>query len=106
MRTRLGEAEDVGYDFMEQKCGEENHITPFFNGLLQFENQLTAVRVALGDASTMLSCPKINSLYISAVHDSFCTDFAAANANGFILFLLVSMSSMIIVTLRASWRVS
>jgi hypothetical protein len=106
MRTVLGEAEVVGYETMEQRCGPGNLVGKFFSGVIMLESQVTAVRVALSDASDMLSCPKINSLYTSAIHESVCTDFAAANANGFLLFLLVSISSMILITLRASWRTS
>jgi hypothetical protein len=106
MRTRLEEAEAVGYETIKQKCGPGNNVDSFFSGVTMLESQLTAVRVALSDASDMVSCPKINSLYTSTMHVSVCTDFAAANANGFLMFLLVSISSMILITLRASWRMS
>jgi hypothetical protein len=89
---------------MKAQCGKGNHVDQFFNGVYSLEGQLTNVLEALKDASDTLACPAIHTLYVSAVHDAVCTDFATANANGFLLFLLVSVSNMVLITLRASWR--
>jgi hypothetical protein len=104
MRTHLAQAEAVGLDTMKEQCGTGNHVDKFFNGVYTLEGQLTNVLAALKEAGDTLACPAIHTLYVSAVHDAVCTDFATANANGFILLLLVSISNMILITLRSSWR--
>lgn len=106
MRTRLDEADAIGYENLEELCGEGNHVTPFFMGILELESQLTSVHTGLRDASDMLSCPRINSMYTRAVYVSICTEFAYANATGFVLLLAVTLSTMVLVSLRASWRAS
>ena len=68
----------------------------------KFEN----VDMAIKQGYDALSCPRVNALYIDAVHGAFCTDFATANSNGLMLLLLLSFSGMILITLRASWRSS
>ena len=106
MRDRLEDAEAVGYGTIEQKCGNGNNIREFFSGVFTLEPQLTTVQIALSEASSMLSCPNVNTLYTQGVHGSVCTDFASANASGFLLFLATAISSMILITLRAAWRSS
>lgn len=64
---------------------------------------LTTIRRSLDSAATSVSCPRINPLYVSLVHDAICTDATAAVARGFAMFLLLSISLMIMISLRASW---
>jgi hypothetical protein len=106
MRARLNEADAVGYDTMKDRCGEGNHIDVFFTGVSNLVGHLALVRNSLGEVTKALACPNINSLYSRSVHGVLCTDVAAASANGFVLLFVVSLASMILVTLRASWRQS
>ena len=64
---------------------------------------LTTIRRSLLSASTSISCPRINPLYISLVHDAICTDTAAASARGFILFVILGICLMVMISLRAAW---
>lgn len=104
MRARLDEADAVGFAFMRQVCGQGNKIDLFFNGVRILERKLYSVQASLANTGNALQCPKISMLYSSLMEESVCTDMASANANGFILLLLVAFSNMILITLRASWR--
>lgn len=104
MRTSIEEAEAVGIDTIKARCGRGNQVDELFTGVFVLRSQLRVVRVALGEAVDILSCPTIHSLYSRAVHDTLCTDLATATADGFLLFLLISLSSMMLITLRAAWR--
>jgi hypothetical protein len=104
LQARIAEAHDVGHDTMREHCGEGNHIDIFFSGIQNLASHLDLVRGSLAEVTTALACPNINSLYSRSVHGVLCTDIAAASANGFVLLFLVSLASMILISLRASWR--
>jgi hypothetical protein len=104
MRYRLEQADAVGYDIMRDRCGTGNNVDRFFVGVRILEGQLYSVQVSLANAGNTLQCPKIHKLYSSVIQDSVCTEMASANANGFVLVLLVAISNMILISLRASWR--
>ena len=104
MRGRLDEAESVGYAFMRDICGPENSVDKFFGGIGVLEVKLFTVQVSLANTGDAMQCPKINTLYSSIIQDSVCTEMASGNANGFVLLLLVAISNMVLISLRASWR--
>jgi hypothetical protein len=104
MRFRLEQADAVGYGTLRDRCGTGNNVDRFFVGIRILEGQLYSVQVSLANAGDTLQCPKIHKLYSSVMQDSVCTDMASANANGFVLVLLVAISNMIIISLRATWR--
>jgi hypothetical protein len=104
MRLRLDQADAVGYEIMRDRCGTGNNIDRFFVGVRILEGQLHSVQVSLATAGDTLQCPKIHKLYSSVIQDSVCTDMASANANGFVLVILVAISNMILISLRASWK--
>jgi len=103
--AQLSFAKDVvGLDFLEEQCGPGNLVRSFFQDMTVLNEKFANVGLAIKKGYDALSCPSINSLYVDAVHGALCTDFATANANGMILFFMVSFSGMILITLRASWR--
>jgi hypothetical protein len=104
MHYRLEQADAVGYNFLRDQCGPGNNVDRFFVGLRILAGQLYSVQVSLANAGNTLQCPKIHKLYSSVIQDSVCTEMASANANGFVLVLLVAISNMILISLRASWR--
>lgn len=101
---RVAVAEGLGTGLMETACGEGNLVGPFFSNLRVLQGHLDDVDVAITDAYDALECPRINTLYVRVMHDALCTDFATANANGFLLFLFAGLSGLVLITLRASWR--
>jgi hypothetical protein len=64
---------------------------------------LTSIRRSLDSTSTSLSCPRIYPLYAAAAHDAVCTEAASAVASGFFMFLVLGLSLMTMMSLRASW---
>mmetsp|Transcript_33971 Transcript_33971/g.36672 ORF Transcript_33971/g.36672 Transcript_33971/m.36672 type:complete len:812 (+) Transcript_33971:118-2553(+) len=99
-------ANDVlGLDLIQTMCGGDS-VELFFNNLLQLNTQFQNVNKAIKQAYDALSCPRINTLYVDAVHNALCTDFATANTNGLLLLIVISFCGMILITLRASWRSS
>lgn len=105
--TQLSFTNDVlGIQFVEQECGLGNRVRDFFSSATALNRKFDDVNMAIKLGYDALSCPRVNSLYIDAVHGAFCTDFATANANGLILLVMISFSGMVLITLRASWRSS
>jgi len=103
--TQLAFASDVlGLQFIENQCGQGNQVRTFFENLTVLNGKFANVSKAIQQGYGALSCPRVNALYVEAVHGAFCTDFATANANGLTLLLMISFSGMILITLRASWR--
>jgi hypothetical protein len=103
--AQLSFAKDVlGLDFIENECGPGNLVRSFFQDLTVLNLKFVNLGFAIKTGYNALSCPRINSLYVDAVHGALCTDFATANANGMILFFMVSFSGMVLITLRAAWR--
>jgi len=97
-------SDDSGLQFLERQCGPGNQVKTFFRNLTLLNSKYANVNMAIKQGYDALSCPRVNSLYVDAVHGAFCTDFATANANGLILLIIISFSGMILITLRASWR--
>jgi len=104
VNKRVDIAYEIGIANMQEQCGEGNLVQPFFESLSTLQDQFVMVSQALGEAHEALACPRINALYVNAVHDALCTDFATANSSGFILFLVFSFCGMILISLRAAWR--
>jgi hypothetical protein len=96
----------VGIEPMESLCGEGNRVRDFFNNIVSLQDELNRVDEALTQTKQALACPRLNDLYIRAIHGALCTEFATANASGFILFMAVAFSGMILISLRAAWRTS
>lgn len=103
--TQLSFARDVfGLEVIENQCGASNQVQLFFDNLLVLNEQFAEVNTAIKKGYDALSCPRVNALYVDAVHGALCTDFATANTNGLLLLIILSFSGMILITLRASWR--
>ena len=106
IRDCLSEAQVVGHDTLKGICGPGAMIVDLFHRLTILEGQMTRVYSALFDVISMLQCSEISSLYIRLMHQILCTDFAIANANGFLYISAIAIFSMLLITLRASWRYS
>lgn len=103
--TQTSFANDVlGLESIESQCGASNQVRLFFDNLTVLNDQFADVNKAIKQAYDALSCPRVNTLYVQAVHGALCTDFATANANGLILLIVISFCGMILITLRAAWR--
>ncbi|KAG7375000.1 hypothetical protein IV203_014095 [Nitzschia inconspicua] len=104
--SRITLISSIGVENMEAVCGDGNQIRLFFDNIQLLQGQFEQVDGILTDVQTALACPRLNALYIRAMHQALCSEFATANAAGFVLFLIVSVCGMVLISLRAAWRSS
>lgn len=99
---QISRIDSMGREQIMETCGgyELEDLLLTARDLAKF---LTTIRRSLDITSTSLSCPRINPLYSLAAHDTVCTNVATATASGFFLFLLLGLSLMTMMSLRASW---
>ena len=94
--------DSIGRAKLIDKCGGE-YLLDFLTGSRNIAKLLTAIRRSLRTASESLECDQLYPIYTQTVHDSLCTDAASAASYGFIMFLVLAISTMIMISLRASW---
>lgn len=86
-----------------EACNSTN-VETFLFGARDLAKLLTTVKKAIDSITISLRCDRISPLYVAAVNDSLCTDVARLSARGFLLFWFIGITSMCLVSLRASWR--
>lgn len=94
----------ASFDRLELLCGPDNKIDIFFSGMGRLYYHLTNVYNILVESRTVLECPNIHELYKEIVHDTVCSEFGMAIADGVVLMFLISISGMILITLRGAWH--
>lgn len=99
----LSAVDSAGRSDVIEMCGG-TELEGFLTSAKELARLLTSVRKQIDSATLSLDCERINPLYLDAVHDSMCTDVAGASAWGFVLFFVLGLSTMSMITLRASWR--
>jgi hypothetical protein len=100
---QLSIVDKIGRAELVEQCGGGTSLADLFTGARNLAKLLTTIRKSLGSASTSLECQRINPIYTKVAHDSICTDAASATAYGFLFFLILGISTMILISLRASW---
>ena len=86
------------------QCGDTGEIENFLTGARDLAVSLKSVRNAIYSAASSLDCNEIHPIYVSAVDESICTDITTASALGFLIFFAIGVTTMCMITLRASWR--
>ena len=99
----IAEIDQVGRSVLSEECGGSG-LDELLSAARNIAKLLTKVRRALDSMSDGLTCERIRPLYERTVHDSICTDLSEANAWSTIIFSLLGVALMILITLRASWR--
>lgn len=94
--------DSIGRANIIEKCGDDS-LTELLDGARSLAKLMTAVRRSLRTAGESLDCGHIYPIYTQTVHDTLCTDTASAAGYGFIFFLVLAISTMIMISLRASW---
>ena len=94
--------DSIGRSKLADQCGSES-LEDLFAGARNLAKLLTATRRALDSASDSLECSRIYPIYTQLAHDMLCTDVASGTAIGFVLFLVLTISTMTLISLRASW---
>jgi hypothetical protein len=65
---------------------------------------LTSIGRALTAIASTVECQEIYPLYAGVVEDTTCTKLATAFSWSMYIFMLLGISTMCMITLRASWR--
>lgn len=99
----IAEIDQVGRSVLSEECGGSG-LDELLSAARNIAKLLTKVRRALDSMSDGLTCERIHPLYERTVHGSICTDLSEATAWSTIIFSLLGVALMIIITLRASWR--
>jgi hypothetical protein len=99
----LTAVDSVGVSEITEMCGGDQ-LDGFLTSARDLARHLTTIRKAMESADLALDCDRMNPVYVDALHGSMCTDVASASAWGFVLFFAIGLSTMSMITLRASWR--
>lgn len=89
-------------DMIAQQCGTTDG--ELFLSLAQsMQSSLSVLKTTVDKTMNLVNCEDINNLYVSAMHDATCTH--APTAMGWIYgtLLTISISGMIMITLRSSY---
>eukprot|EP00934_Nitzschia_sp_Nitz4_P001509 Nitzschia sp. Nitz4//scaffold120_size68122//47760//50556//NITZ4_006052-RA/size68122-augustus-gene-0.59-mRNA-1//-1//CDS//3329534302//1509//frame0 len=92
----------IGSDEIMVQCGS-TELLKLLETAREVAALLTSIRKALESTSSVLDCSNINPLYNAAAHDALCTDAAGAAASGFLWFLVLTCTLMVMLSLRAAW---
>ena len=102
---KLAEIDAVEQSLLASVCETETStIEKFISDSRKMAMFLTNIRRALESLSGSLTCDRVYPLYVESIEDTMCTDVAQALAWALIFFLLLGLSTMCLVTLRASWQ--
>lgn len=109
MRSTLLLINTAGSDDVASLCNSNTGIVAsednyFISSLPRLIDHYSTVQVNLDTLVDTLSCEKTHELFTTAVEESLCTEIASSLSWACALFLLLGVSTMVIITLRASWR--
>lgn len=84
-------------------CGSPS-LDDLLNGARNIAKVLTKIQRGLDSISNSLKCDRMSPFYYEVVHDNICHVFAEASAWGAVTFTLIGVSTLVMISLRASWR--
>jgi hypothetical protein len=84
-------------------CGSAE-LMNFLIGARDLAKLMASTRRAVASSLNALSCERAQPIYLEVVNDGICNKSVAATAWSFVLFLAIALSSMVMISLRASWR--
>jgi hypothetical protein len=100
----LAKVDEIGRNEILESCkGNAEDFTFFLSQSGSLARLLTSLGRALDSVAASLDCDRIHELYMESIHISLCTQIVGASSWGFVLFLLLSLSTMTMITLRAAW---
>ncbi|CAJ1934542.1 unnamed protein product [Cylindrotheca closterium] len=94
--------DSIGRAKLIRDCGGDA-LVDFVTGSRNVAKLLTSMRRSLRSASGHLECDTLYPIYSQTVHEDLCTNTALASSYGFILFLILAITTSVAITLRASW---
>lgn len=99
----VADIEAVGEDILMQACGSAS-LSRMLNDAQDIARLFTTIRRALSAITSSVQCQEIYPIYVGSVENTACTDLAIASSWSMYIFLLLGVSTMCMITLRASWR--
>ena len=99
---QISQIDSIGRAKVVEQCGGEG-LDDLFGGARNLAKVLKAITNSLDSVTGSLACSRINPIYVEAAHNTVCNDAASAVAFGFVFFLLLGISTMTMISLRASW---
>jgi hypothetical protein len=99
----IASVDSIGKDTLIAVCGSDA-LNDLLGEAQDVARLLTSVRRALDVVSSSLECEEISPIYFGVVEDATCSDLAESSGWAMILFLLLGVSTMCMISLRASWR--
>lgn len=99
----IASIDSAGREDLMNICGSDS-----LNTLVEESNEiaklLSSVRRAVGVVADSLKCEEIHPIYAGAVEEAACKDLAVSFSWSMFMFLSLGVTTMCMVSLRASWR--
>lgn len=100
---QISKIDSVGRATVIEKCGDTEEFQEMLTGARNLAMSLTSIRRELSNIEKSIGCTTIHPIYIQAAHDIVCTESLSASAYGFVTLLVMWISVMTMISLRASW---
>jgi hypothetical protein len=98
---QVSAVDSIGRDSLIELCGGGS-LNDFLDKAIELAELLTSLRKTVSSVQSALSCPNIRPYYVNAAHVSICTNATNATAAGFLLFLVIGVSSLCMIALRSA----
>ena len=100
---QISKIDAVGRTTVFEKCGYTAEFLEMLSGARDLAITLTDVRRSLSSLEESIGCGSIHPIYTQLAHDVVCTQTLSASGYGFVTFLIMWISVMAMISMRASW---
>lgn len=105
VRFTVSQADAVGRTEIADACGAiDGETEAFLSDSSVIVSEITAVQASITETNTFFACENVGDAYDALINDSFCDVGASAFAWSFVFFLVAGVSTMSMISMRASWR--
>ena len=99
--NQLSIVDSVGRKELAEACG--GNLDELLEGARLLAVSLSSIRKALDSTVGTLDCMRIHPIYVEIVHEELCEEIGEASGLSYLIFLGMSLSLFVLITLRASW---
>jgi hypothetical protein len=105
IRNSLLLADSIGRSTLIDSCGDiDGEVANFLDASAEIVTRIAVTQDSIQNVTANLECGPISAAYDSLVNESMCDTGAAAFAWSFVFFLVAGVSTLSLVSMRASWR--
>jgi hypothetical protein len=105
IRSTISMVDSIGRSTLVDSCGDINgEVASFLDASTQIVSRIAVIQDSIQNATAILACESISEAYDNLVNKSMCDTGAAAFAWSFVFFLVAGVSTLSLVSMRASWR--